>query len=135
MRSTRPSFTRRAGALAIVALAALAAPAACRRAETTVAISLPPTAVLSTRSSWAVITENLLRVREKPSKDAGVILHVRRGSIVEIVSRTEKEEEVEGGVGYWYLIDYSGLKGWVFGAYLQVVASRAEAEKLATATE
>jgi uncharacterized protein YgiM (DUF1202 family) len=98
-----------------------------------VAISLPPTSVLSTRSSWAVVTENLLRVREKPAQDANVVLHIRRGNIVEIVSRTEQKEEVEGGQGYWYLVDYSGLKGWVFGAYLQIVASKAEAQKLAAA--
>ena len=95
------------------------------------AISLPPTSVLSTRSSWAVVAENLLRVREKPDKDATVILHIRRGNVVEIVSRTETREQVEGGEGYWYLVDYSGLKGWVFGAYLQLSTTRAEAEKLA----
>ena len=131
--STRIGASVRAATLLL--LATLAALAGCRRSETPVLISLPPTAVLSTRSSWAVITENLLRVREKPSKDAEVILHIRRGNVVEIVSRTETAEEVEGVAGYWFLIDYSGLKGWVFGAYLQVVASRAEAEKLASALE
>lgn len=130
---TRLGFSFRASALLL--LATLGALAGCRRSETPVLISLPPTAVLSTRSNWAVITENLLRVREKPSKDAEVILHIRRGNVVEIVSRTETTEEVEGVAGYWFLIDYSGLKGWVFGAYLQVVASRAEAEKLASALE
>jgi hypothetical protein len=119
-------------ALAAIALLALL-PGGCKRSETPVTISLPPTSVLSTRSSWAVVTENLLRVREKPSQDANVVLHIRRGNIVEIVSRTEQKEDVEGGQGFWYLVDYSGLKGWVFGAYLQIVASKAEAQKLATA--
>jgi hypothetical protein len=118
--------------LAVAALVALLL-GACRHSETPVAINLPPTSVLSTRSSWAVVTENLLRVREKPSQDASVVLHIRRGNVVEIVSRTETTEEVEGGQGYWYLVDYSGLKGWVFGVYLQVVASRAEALKAAAA--
>ena len=107
----------------------------CRRVDPEPAITLPPTSVLSTRSSYAVVTENLLRIRDQPSKDAKVILHVRRGNIVEIVSRTETMEVVEGGEGYWYLVDYSGLKGWVFGAYLQIAGSRAEAEKQAGSLE
>jgi uncharacterized protein YgiM (DUF1202 family) len=107
----------------------------CRRAEPIPAISLPPTSVLSTRSNYAVVTENLLRVRDKPGKDATVILHIRRGNVVEVVSRTETMEEVEGVLGYWYLVDYSGLKGWVFGAYLRIAGSRSEAERLSGTLE
>lgn len=107
----------------------------CRRADPVPSITLPPTSVLSTRSSFAVVTENLLRIRDKPGKDADVILHVRRGNIVEVVSRTETPEIVEGSEGFWYLVDYSGLKGWVFGAYIQLSGSRAEAEKVAAALE
>lgn len=139
MRTSPVRFLPFPGALArailVLLVASMALLAGCRRSEAPQAISLPPTAVLSTRSSFAVITENLLRVREKPGKDAEVILHIRRGNVVEIISRTETKEEVEGGVGYWFLVDYSGLKGWVFGAYLQVVSSRAEAERLASALE
>jgi len=128
-------FDRGARAATTLALTALVATVAllgsCRRQSPIPPISLPSTSVLSTRSTYAVVTEGLLRVREKPGKDATVILHVRRGNVVEIVSSTETKEVQEGVEGYWYLIDYSGLKGWVFGAYLEIAGTRAEAEKLA----
>ncbi len=121
--------------LSILSLVALLSLGSCRRADPAPAIGLPATSVLSTRSSYAVVSESLLRVRDKPGKDATVILHIRRGNVVEIVSRTETMEEVEGIQGYWYLVDYSGLKGWVFGAYLQIAGSRSEAERLSGSLE
>jgi len=115
----------------IVIATALGLLSSCRQQTPPPAISLPSTSVLSTHSRYAVVTENLLRMREKPAKDAPVVLHIRRGDIVEIVSSTESMEIQDGIQGYWYLVDYSGLKGWVFGAYLEIAGSRAEAEKLA----
>ncbi len=103
----------------------------CGREAPLPTIRLPATHVLSTGSSWAVITENLLRVREKPSKVSEVIMHVRKSTVVEVISRTENREVVENEEDYWYLVDYSGLKGWVFGAYMKVASTRAEAEELA----
>ena len=109
----------------------LATVASCGGETEIPVISLPSTSVLSIRSSWGLITENLLRMRENPTKESAVILHVRKATVVEIISRTESREVVEDEEAYWYLVDYSGLKGWVFGAYLEVVDTRSEAEDLA----
>ena len=125
---------RRLGLLVLPALA-LSVLASCRPADPAPAIRLPPTSVLSTRSTYAVVMENILRIRDQPSRDATVVHHIRRGDIVEVVSRTETTELVEGTEGYWYLVDYSGLKGWVFGGYLTLVGTRAEAERLAGTLE
>ena len=46
-------------------------------------------------------------------------------------ARSDAEDTVENEVGYWYRINYDGLKGWVFGSYLEIFDSRAQAEKYA----
>ncbi len=57
--------------------------------------------------------------------------HIRMGVVVEIIAKSDKEETMEGESAYWYRINYSGLKGWVFGSYLEVFDSRFKAEKYA----
>jgi hypothetical protein len=87
--------------------------------------------VLSIRSTWAVVKSPLLRVRAEPSSRSEVLSHVRTGVVVEIIARSDAEDTVENEVGYWYRINYDGLKGWVFGSYLEIFDSRAQAEKYA----
>jgi hypothetical protein len=87
--------------------------------------------VLSIRSTWAVVTSPFLRVREEPLAEAQVLAHIRRGAVLEILSRTERKEQIEDATSYWYQVSYEGLRGWVFGAFLEVVDSKLKAESLA----
>ena len=104
---------------------------ACGRRPVVERIELPPTPVLSIRSTWAVVTSPFLRVRAEPLAKSPVLAHIRRGAVLEVLSRTERKEELEGTSSYWYQVSYEGLRGWVFGAFLEIADSKARAEGLA----
>ena len=94
-------------------------------------LELPSTTVLSVGSRWAVVNTNYLRMREKPLRDAAVLDGLTKGTVVEVIASTESEETIDDATSYWYRISLEGLKGWVFGAYLEIVDSRSKAEDLA----
>ena len=112
-------------------LLALLSVAACGRRPVVERIELPPTPVLSIRSTWAVVNSPFLRMRVEPRAQAAVLAHIRRGAVLEVLSRTERKEQLEDSSSYWYQVSYEGLRGWVFGAFLELVDSRARAEGLA----
>lgn len=91
-------------------------------------IVLPPTSVLTAHSTWGVVTSNFLRLRERPSKQAVSLAGIPKGIIVEILSNTEIPETIEKETAYWYRVNFDGLFGWVFGAYLEVFGSKKDAE-------
>jgi Bacterial SH3 domain len=112
-------------------LLALLTLAACGRRPAVERIELPSTPVLSIRSTWAVVTSPFLRVRDEPLADAAVLAHIRRGAVLEVLSRTDRKEDLEQTSSYWYQVSYEGLRGWVFGAFLEIVDTKAQAESLA----
>jgi len=103
----------------------------CGRKESEERIQLPPTPVLSIRSNWAVVRSPFLRIRDEPFEKAKVLVHLRRGSILEILSRTEKKETLDTETSYWYQVNYEGLRGWAFGAYLEILDTKTRAEAFA----
>ena len=117
-------------ACAFLAAAILAIPVSCRGGKPE-RLVLPSTPVLSIRTTWAAVKSPLLRVRAEPSNKSEVLSHVRIGVVVEIIARSDTEETLENEVAYWYRINYDGLKGWVFGSYLEIFDSRSLAEKYA----
>jgi hypothetical protein len=98
-------------------------------------IELPPTPVLTLSSDWGVIRSPFLRLREEPLQKAKISAHLRRGTVLEIVSKTEAKETIDDVSSYWYQVNYGGLRGWVFGAFLEVLDSRSEAERFAQELE
>lgn len=119
------------GYVILVLAACLATLVSCGRSGGTERVILPPTPVLSIRSTWAVVKSPLLRVRQDPSNQATVLSHIRLGAIVEVLTKSDKEESVENESAFWYRIDYQGLKGWVFGTYVEIFDSRTKAESFA----
>jgi hypothetical protein len=115
----------------LLPLLLLAPLGSCVRRQVAERIELPPTPVLSVRSTWAVVTSPFLRVRDEPLARAAVLAHIRRGAVLEVLSRTDRKEELEQTSSYWYQVSYEGLRGWVFGAFLEIVDSKARAESLA----
>jgi hypothetical protein len=105
--------------------------AGCSKPVAEEPINLPPTPVLSIRSSWGVVRSDILRIRDEPFTKASTLTHLRRGSVLEILSRTDKKESVDERSDYWYQVSFEGVRGWVFGAYLEVLDSRARAEGFA----
>ena len=130
VKSTRGrSFAIRGVLLAVTAAVLALSLASCGKTGTSERVSLPPTPVLSINSTWAVVKSALLRVREEPSNQATVLSHIRLGAVMEVLTKSDKEETVENDTAYWYRIDYQGLKGWVFGSYIEIFDSRAKADQ------
>ncbi len=94
-------------------------------------IELPSTPVMTVRSKWAVVASSHLRLRERPTIQSGAITTLWRNNVIEIISRDEVQQEVEGRLGYWYKVAYDGLQGWVFGAYLEMFDSESGARRAA----
>jgi hypothetical protein len=94
-------------------------------------IDLPPTPVLTLSTDWAVVRSPFLRLRAEPLQKAKITAHLRRGSVLEIISRTEAKDTIEEQSAYWYQVNYGGLRGWVFGAFLEVLDSKSQAERFA----
>ena len=99
----------------------------CAKEKPERSIQLPSTSVLSIGSTWAVVKSNYLRMRKNPSRTADVLDGLTKGTVVEILMATEREERVENETARWYRVDLEGLKGWVFGAYLEIFESRSKA--------
>ena len=121
----------KASLLTLILAVPLAALVSCSRSGGTERVILPPTPVLSIRSTWAVVKSPLLRVREEPSNQATVLSHIRMGALVEVLTKSDKEETLESESAFWYRIDYQGLKGWVFGTYIEIFDSRSKAQNFA----
>jgi hypothetical protein len=98
-------------------------------------IDLPATPVLTLTTNWGVIRSPFLRMREEPLQKAKITAHLRRGSVLEIISKTEAKETIDEESSYWYQVNYGGLRGWVFGAFLEVLDSKSEAERFARELE
>ncbi len=69
---------------------------------------------------WAVINQELPRLREAPSEDAKVINYLNIGTVVKILKIDEKISKFNNKNDYWYYIDYDGEKGWIFGTFLEI---------------
>jgi len=125
----------RRGAAAVLFAAVLAGLAACGRSGSSERVTLPPTPVLSIRSTWAVVKSPLLRVRDSSSNQGTVLSHIRMGAVMEVLTRSDREDTVENETSYWYRIDYQGLKGWVFGSYLELFDTRSKADKFSASLQ
>jgi hypothetical protein len=122
-----PRAVRGASAAAAALLVCLSA-ASCSREARIGTVTLPATPVLAVRSTWAVVISPLLRVREQADTRSTVLQHIRQGVVVEVIGKSDREDEIEGQQDYWYRINYDGLKGWVFGPYLTLCDSRSAAD-------
>jgi uncharacterized protein YgiM (DUF1202 family) len=124
----RRIFIPRIAALVLVAATLILFLDSCGKSSSSERVSLPPTPVLSINSTWAVVKSSLLRVREGPTNQATVLSHIRMGAVMEVLTKSDQKDTVENDTAYWYRIDYQGLKGWVFGSYIEIFDSRAKAD-------
>ncbi len=101
----------------------------CQREEEDFDLELPPIPVLTIQTNWAVIQSNYLRLRETASLSSPSVALLRKGQVLEILSRTLEKETIDEEAGYWYQIDFDGLQGWVFGSYLALYDTRQKADR------
>lgn len=121
--------------MAAFVLLLLAPLSSCSRSGGAERLTLPPTPVLTLRSTWAVVKSPLLRVRAEPTSQSTVLSHIRMSAVVEVITRSDKEATIENDTAFWFRIDYQGLRGWVFGSYLEIFDSRSKADAYAATLE
>jgi hypothetical protein len=103
----------------------------CTKNDEPERIVLPDTSVLSVQSSWGVVTSNYLRLREKSSVESSALTGFTKGTVVQLVSATDKKETIDKLTSFWYRVNIDGIQGWVFGAYLEVFPNKEDAQKRA----
>jgi cytochrome b len=108
--------------------------AGCGKDEPLISLDMPTTPVLAVRANWGVVASPYLRVRAKPQSNAEVVAHLSNSAIVEVLAKTSYPEVVEGKSDFWYEIASDGIRGWVFGSYLEFHNSRQDAERAAEDT-
>jgi len=102
----------------------------CKKKEYEISLKLPATPVLSVQSSWGIVNYPYLRVREQPFLDAAVIAPLRQNELVEVISRSERPEKIEDKTDYWYQVGVGGIRGWVFGVYLDLYETKEKAQNV-----
>lgn len=91
-------------------------------------ILLPPTNLQVEMAQWGVTKFSDLKLREYLQDNSHVLKYISVGSLVKIIKRSNKVELFDGKRDYWYLVDYEGLSGWIFGSYIYIYNTKAEAE-------
>ena len=100
----------------------------CTKSDKEAEIYLPSTPVLTGGNLWGVVKSNYVRIRSEPSMESEVIGGFTKGTVVEILFTTTKEEILESVTASWYKVNFEGGNGWLFGGFLEIVDSRAKAE-------
>ncbi len=97
----------------------------CRQEQEPVSLTIPPTPVLTSESSWGVSNKPYLKVLSAPDTSSEVRGLLRRGDIVEIVSKTGADD----GHSYWLEIQSPDkeMSGWIPDSSMDVYDSPAQA--------
>lgn len=80
---------------------------------------------------YGVVTVNRLRIRASNDIHAKTLRYVDTGQILNILYKDENRVKINQDEGYWYKIEFEGIKGWVFGFFLQVYADYEDARFIA----
>jgi len=89
-------------------------------------ISMPSTPLLTATSRWGVVSSSYIRITEKNDRLNSIIATLRKGDIVEVLSR--ESDKVNGTSGYWYEVRSGEIFGVVPEEMLDLYGSREKAE-------
>jgi hypothetical protein len=123
MRALQRTFT--AAVLLMIVLAG------CGEGDRVDQVELPTTPVLSLRAGWAVVSATYARVLESPDPESSIVGHLRRGVVLEIVSKSNYTERVGEATDFWYQVRSENFSGWVFGSAVELYNSRERARNAA----
>jgi len=73
-----------------------------------------------------------LSLREKPARNAKLIVKLRQGTKIEVIDRNGPEEQIEGKRSNWFKVSSGAHTGWVFGGFVQENSSQPEPRKTET---
>jgi hypothetical protein len=83
--------------------------------------------VLSFRAGWAVVDTTYARILEQPDPGSDILGHERRGTVLDILSKTNYTERVDDETDFWYQVRSEDFSGWVFGTAVELYTSRERA--------
>jgi hypothetical protein len=115
---------------ALIVLAAAAFPSCSRSGEGSVRVQANP--ILTGGLGWAVVKDAYVRLKEGPADSAKDLDHLRRGSVYRLEAR-QLGGQASGEREIWYSLESESAVGWVREGELDVYASKAQAEKAASA--
>ncbi len=99
----------------------------CARHDAFENVELPTNPVLALRAGWAVAEPPYTPVVASPSFDAPIEGYLRRGTIVEVVAKTNYSVTRDGEEYHWYQVRAPGSEGWIYGGELILANSREQA--------
>lgn len=89
-------------------------------------IAMPSTPVLTASSRWGVVSSSYVRITSKDDRHNMIIATLRKGDIVEVLSReTEKDS---GSSSYWYEVRSGEIHGVVPEEMIDLYDSKEKAE-------
>ena len=93
-------------------------------------INMPSTPVLTVQSRWGVVNGSYIRITDINDRHNKIIATLRKGDIVEVLSKeTEKES---GNKLYWYEVQIETIHGVVPEDQLDLYDSKAKALNAST---
>ena len=101
--------------------------AGCSRGSSPQGPSLPPTAIVTLRPSWALVADSYLRLREDPRADAGIVGHLRFAEVAAITRVSADVVLVEGRAHRWLRLERETVSGWVLDDRVEVFTTEARA--------
>jgi len=95
-------------------------------------LKLDPTPLFSAGHGWAVVKGAYVRLKESPSQSAADLSQLRRGEILEVIGRDLGSPDEDEDRGLWYRLRAGSGSGWARAGDIDVVATRAQAERSAS---
>lgn len=80
-------------------------------------------------NQWAITRFDSLKLRDFPEEEAKIINYLPLASVVEVIKKDNKLSKFTNITDYWYLVDYKGERGWIFGYYLEILNTYEESVK------
>ena len=91
---------------------------------------LPARRALSDGPEYAVALPAYTRLHESPEIESGVVGHMRRGDVAEILRESEFTDVHADQASRWYEVEADGGVGWIFGDYVSLHETYAQAERV-----
>lgn len=99
---------------------------ACKKENFNENIDMPSTPVLTATSRWGVVNSSYVRVTHMDDRHNRIIATLRKGDIVEVLSReTEKGSDSSE---YWYEVQTEEIHGVIPEEYIDLYDSKEKAE-------
>lgn len=80
---------------------------------------LPINCFAEKNNEYIVIPKSGLILRSEPNRNSDKLELIPENSNLIILEKDNKVEKIGNSESNWYLVEYNGKKGWIFGAYIR----------------